>query len=460
MKKKLTVLITAVVMSIAMLLLSSCGLLASYLPDGSTAYDAAVTRGENGSRESWLAGLDSPSTELRRLYEEAKADGSFTGTYYEFLKDLGVSETNGAYVQTALRSAVSIVAKFSSGKRGEDDYYSAGSGVIYELDTTKGDALIITNYHVIYDADSNGGEHVRHISDEITIYLYGGEISSGAIPATYLGGAMQYDIAVLSVEDCPLLKETEGNHVYAKEIVGANTDALTVGEKVYAIGNAEGEGLSVTEGIVSVDAEYIDIYAADGKTMLNLLEIRTDAAVNHGNSGGGLFNTSGELVGIVNARSEATGAVAFGYAIPANLVLSLAQNIIDTCTADSHVRGAVVARLGITAQVEQSRGVFDEATGKMYKEETIVISEISIGGIAYDSKKLFTGDTLVFAKLSSTRGGVPYEREVAITRLYKLTNLLFEVRGGDTLTLTISRGGELIEVEIKYESKDYFTTMQ
>ena len=104
-----------------------------------------------------------------------------------------------------LRSAVSIVCNFTrtvqnSGYRPgmggtrTEEYSSAGSGVIYELDKENGDAFIITNYHVVYDSNS---DTFNGVSNDISVYLYGSEIDEKAIKATYVGGSLYYDIAVL-----------------------------------------------------------------------------------------------------------------------------------------------------------------------------------------------------------------------------------------------------------------------
>ena len=107
-----------------------------------------------------------------------------------------------------LRSAVGIVCNFQatiqqggwrpgSSNTTTQDYFSAGSGVIYQMDKTAGDAFIITNYHVVYDASSNTE---NGISDDISVYLYGSEIEEKAIEATYVGGSLYYDIAVYHVD--------------------------------------------------------------------------------------------------------------------------------------------------------------------------------------------------------------------------------------------------------------------
>ena len=79
-----------------------------------------------------------------------------------------------------------------------------------------------------------------------------------------------------------------------------NSQTITVGERVNAIGNAAGGGISVTEGILSVDSEIISV--KDDDIVQSYRVMRVDAAINSGNSGGGLFDSSGELIGIVNAK--------------------------------------------------------------------------------------------------------------------------------------------------------------
>ncbi len=412
-------------------------------PDDTFPYDVAERRGEYGSEESWLASLDAPSTQFRRAYLEAVEDGSFSGTYLDFLARVGVD--NGSYVQRALRSVVSVYATFRSASK---SYYSAGSGVIYSLDRDSGDAYIVTNYHVVYDAESVPSG----VSSEIKIYLYGQEYEESGLSASFLGGAMEYDLAVLRVENFAELADTE---TYV-EAIAANSDVVAVGDKVYAVGNADADGISVTAGIVSVDAEYIEITAADGRTELMLLEIRSDVAVNHGNSGGGLFNDMGELIGIVNARAEGEDEFidGFGYAIPVNLAFAVAQNIIDTCLASPNARCAAVARF---AEVEAAdgRAVFNEETGRMYLEEKVVVSRIEVNSIA-DRAGLKRADTLISAKLISQGETV----EVEITRTFKIENLLPTIRRGDTLELTVSRDGQLLTVTLDYAEGSAFRAVR
>ena len=128
------------------------------------------------------------------------------------------------------------------------NYAAAGSGVIYQMNRAEGEAFIITNYHVVYDASSNTD---NGISDDINVYLYGSEETGKAISATYVGGSLYYDIAVLHVSNSELLKASDSCEAEIRD-----SDNILVGDNAIAIGNAKGYGISASLGIVSVAAFY------------------------------------------------------------------------------------------------------------------------------------------------------------------------------------------------------------
>jgi serine protease Do len=190
----------------------------------------------------------------------------------------------------------------------------AGSGVFFTQDTQYG--YIVTNYHVIEGADEISVRVKR-------AYKY------VDYKATYIAGDIQGDIAVLKI----------GKTDNESFVVAAFGDSskLRVGETVVAIGNPLGKlGGTVTDGIISaLDREII----IEDFTMTLL---QTNAAMNPGNSGGGLFDTSGLLVGIVNAKKLSSGIEGLGFAIPANKVKEKVTDILE--------KGYVTGRptLGIT----------------------------------------------------------------------------------------------------------------
>lgn len=350
---------------------------------------------------------------------------------------LVIDGSNGSIAAASakgLRSAVSIVCNFQatvqqggwrpgSGSTTTKNYSSAGSGVIYRLDKDQGDAFIITNYHVVYDASSNTE---NGISQDISVYLYGCVTEDDAIPATYVGGSIYYDIAVLRIEDSELLRDS-----FACPIEIADSDAVAAGDSAIAIGNAQGYGISVSSGIVSVDSEYITMTAADGRTELSFRVIRVDTAVNSGNSGGGLYDDQGNLIGIVNAKMVDDGVENIGYAIPSNVAISIADNIIDYCYGTDMER-VQRALIGITVSATDSKATYDSETGRISIQEQVFVYEVSKGSLA--DGNLQAGDVL----LSVTLKG----ETTSLTRQHQLIDRMLDVRPGDTVELCVLRDGQ------------------
>ena len=336
-----------------------------------------------------------------------------------------------------LRSTVSITCRFEvtvqqGGFRPSyitQEYVSGGSGVIYKLDKESGDAFIITNHHVVYNVSSNSE---NGISEDISVYLYGSENENQAIKAEYVGGSLYYDIAVLSVKNSDILKNSD-----ACEVTVADSDKASVGESAIAIGNARGYGIAASLGIVSVDSEYITMTGADEKTTVTFRALRVDAAINSGNSGGGLFNSKGELIGVVNVRVVSNNAENIGYAIPSNIAVSVADNILDYCygTDAERIQKAVH---GIELTAGTSRAVYDPETGKVSIIETLSVSQIAEGSLSDGILEM--GDVLQSATLNGDT--------LLLTREYQINDLMLRVRVGDTVSLTILRDGEEMTVQI------------
>lgn len=339
-----------------------------------------------------------------------------------------------------LMSAVSIICNFQTtvyqggwgpgfGNTTTQEYSAAGSGVIYQLDKAAGDAFIITNYHVVYDASSNTE---NGISNDISIYLYGSEIEEKAIPATYVGGSLYYDIAVLRVEDSQILRSSQ-----ACQVEAVDSDTVVVGDSAIAIGNAQGYGISASLGIVSVDSEYITMTAADGWTSVSFRVFRVDTAVNSGNSGGGLYDGQGNLIGIVNAKIVDDGVENIGYAIPSNVAIAIAENIIDYCYG-TQVERVQRALLGISVATSDSRAVYDGETGSVHIEEQVYVYEVTKNSLA--EGLLQAGDVLLSASVN--------DQTTQITRQYHVIDMMLSVRVGDTVSFVILRDGQETTVDI------------
>lgn len=280
----------------------------------------------------------------------------------------------------------------------------AGSGVILSQD-----GYIITNTHVIVD---DGGKVVS----DITVTLKNGE----KYPATVIGADAETDIAVLKIEASGL-----------SAAVVRNTDnALRVGEEVLAVGNPLGElGGTVTNGIISALRREISV----GGNTLNLLQ--TNAAINPGNSGGGLFDMQGRLVGIVNAKSSGTGIEGLGFAIPVEDALS----VFDQLVSYGYVRGRTY--LGVSFLE-----INDVMTAYKYgvREFGVYVYQVVS---SYNDEVLKPGDRILGIEGTD------------ITGVAQLKSLIREHAVGDTLTFTLARGGEILDVEVTlYEATPENTT--
>ena len=358
----------------------------------------------------------------------------------------GAQQENAAAGKSLL-SAVSVKCVFKTASYGtsyypgattQKDKSSAGSGVIYKLDKEKGDAYIITNYHVVYynQAATKGG-----ISNDISVYLYGQEREEYAIPAKYVGGSMSYDIAVLKVEGSRVLAESN-----AVAVQFANSDNVAVLDQAIAVGNPEALGISATLGYVNVDSEYITMEGADGSTQIQLRVMRIDTAVNSGNSGGGLFNGNGDLIGIVNAKLS--NSENMSYAIPSNLVKSVAENILYYCDGKEE-SSMYKCMLGITVTSSELYTVYDKDSGKLLKREVVSVDALSATGLA--KGVLSVGDIIN----SITIDGVKYE----VCRMYVVTDSMINARVGSEVVINITRGGKTLDLRIEI-SKDALTEIK
>ena len=237
--------------------------------------------------------------------------GSNSTTIYEGTRPTAVSLANvdGKTVLSAeevyasnLESVVGVNGNVTTNVWGQTVKNAvSGSGfVISSNDTT---SYILTNYHVI-----NG------VSD-ITVFFSDGK----SYDATLVGGEEENDIAVLKID--------QGN---LRPVVLGDSDAINVGEDVYAIGNPLGElTFTFTGGYVS--AKDRSVTMSDG-TVMNM--IQTDTAINSGNSGGPLFDKYGQVVGIVSAKlssssSSEASVEGLGFAIPINDVKDMVTSIME-----------------------------------------------------------------------------------------------------------------------------------
>ncbi|MBQ8374463.1 MAG: serine protease [Clostridia bacterium] len=449
--------------SIAAVLLAATACFASGC--GKSAYELAVESGFEGTEAEWLQSLNGADGEngkdadILEIYQTAVDEGVFSGTFDEFLREyLSLEATfpennDTATIAENTMSVVSVYAGFTTSTQGfmgqskEKIYSAAGSGVIIDLDKENGNATVITNYHVIYDSAASTENGV---SESIYLYLYGalkmfstdtGKDEGGdGMKAYFIGGSMDYDIAILEIRGSDILKESAATQAQI-----GDSDRVTVGEKVFAIGNPEGAGISVTNGVLSVDSEYIYMSSTDGLGReVRYRVMRTDAAINHGNSGGALFDAYGRLIGITNAKSTAEDVDNMGYALPINQVLG----VIENCTA----HGGVVKRaiFGIEVTIVDTSVVLEE-TGRITVKETVQITkEPTVGYAAYTQLKV--GDIIKSVQIND-------EEAIAIDRMYYITDILLKVEKGDTVKVVIERNGNELTQTINFSMDTHFTAV-
>lgn len=392
--------------------------------DGST-YDFTVTNGRNG-----VDGENGTNAKItvEDLYEAAKTAG-YTGTLADFINEnlqVTAPEAVSSMVSKAAYGTVLVVSNFT--KDGTTAYASAGSGIIYKLDKENGNAYVVTNYHVVYDSDAETSDHV---SNDVVVMLYGSEYLDYAIPATYVGGSMTYDIAVLKIENSEFLKSSN-----ATQAVLGSSESVSAGDAAIAIGNAKGSGTSVTAGIVSVDSEYLEMTAADEKTAVTYRVMRIDTPVNKGNSGGGLFNAQGEVIGIVNAKNVESTVESIGYAIPVDLVKKVVDNLLYYNVTTGEKNGYKPV-LGITVSGLDSKAVYDAAKQKSVVKENVTVKSVAAGAAA-ETAGFKEGDVITKVKL----GGKEYETD----RMYKLIDLVLLQHVGDEVEYTVLRDGETVTI--------------
>ena len=270
---------------------------------------------------------------------------------------------------------------------------AAGSGFVITED-----GYIVTNYHVI---NVQGAQ-------TITVAMYDGT----TYPAEVVGFDESHDLAVLKIDASGL-----------QTVVLGDSDSLVVGEPVAAIGNPLGElTFSLTTGVISALDRTVTM---DSGTVMDLLQ--TDCAINSGNSGGPLFNEYGEVIGITNAKysSNGNGQASIdniGFAIPIDQVKDLITQLIET--------GEIVQPyLGVGVRTVSAEGQQYGVPAGAY------VATVEEGGPAAQAG-VQVGDVI-----TALNGD-------AVTTQQELTSLKSRYQPGDTVTLTVDRDGESLELDV------------
>lgn len=390
------------------------------------------------SVENGKNGTDGKSFTLEDIKQYCEESGK---TVEQFFKDLQL-EININTVQSAtnkaMQSAISIFTEQT--EHGSTSAY-AGAGVIYKIEDDY--TYIITNYHVI----NNGNYLTNQVASKIVAYQYGeneliakssttGEYIYGesAIVCEYVGGSDRYDIAIIKAPTSKILE----NNPNAQEVEIAENYSLA--DTVIAVGNPSGDGLSATEGIVSVVSETIDMYY-DDYYYKTIRVMRIDAAVNGGNSGGGLFNINGELIGIVNAKIISSDIENIAYALPVGNSINVAESILYNYKLSGSARPTQV-KFYIQYTEENFRSVYNEEDDTITLYNDIKIAKEPTENGLGDRIGFEIGDIVKSATIK--RGST--ETTYTFNRSYELIDLCLILREGDGISFVVNRNGENITI--------------
>ena len=277
-------------------------------------------------------------------------------------------------------------------------YQASGSGFIITSD-----GYILTNYHVISG------------SKTVTVATY----DHNTYDAKVIGYDASNDIAVIKIDAENLKPVTLGD-----------SDTLRVGESVYAIGNPLGElTFSLTGGIISALSRNVQTEAGTSMSL-----IQTDCAINSGNSGGALFNTRGEVIGITNAKYSSSGMSSeaeidnIGFAIPINSVKRIVTSIIENGYVLKPYIGISVSPLS---------------------EETAKIIGIKAGAVVQD----VTADAPADKAGLKNHDVIVKVGDTDINDSNDLVQVISKSDPGDVLTFSIYRQGQEITLDVEIGSK-------
>ena len=341
--------------------------------------------GFGGAVVASRAGLTGNQVVVQQV--QRSTDGTATGS---------TDGTSMSVQQIASVVSPSVVAitteQMSSSQTWFGGYYvqsGAGSGVIISQD-----GYILTCAHIVSGATS------------VKVQLNG---SDESYDATVVGQDSTSDIAVLKIDATGLTPAVIGD-----------SDALAVGEVAVAVGNPLGTlSNTVTDGIVSALNRQVTVQNND------MTLIQTDASISPGNSGGGLFNGNGELIGIVNAKSSYSEAEGIGFAIPINTAMEIGQQLIENGSVARPALGVKIVDV-TDSQTAQQLGV---STMGVYVVEVTKGSGAEAAGVQAGDRVLAVDDT-------------------AVSDSSALKNYLKDKSIGDTVNLQVERDGKVQTLEV------------
>ena len=343
--------------------------------------------GFGGAIAASRAGLTGNQVVVQEIQRDTSTDATSTGSTD------GSAMTMQQIASVASPSVVAITTEqMSSSQTWFGGYYvqsGAGSGIIISQD-----GYILTCAHVVSGATS------------VKVQLNG---SDETYDATIVGEDSTSDIAVLKIEATGLTPAVIGD-----------SDKLAVGETTVAVGNPLGTlSNTVTQGIVSALNRQVTVEDND------MTLIQTDTSISPGNSGGGLFNANGELIGVVNAKSSYSEAEGIGFAIPINTAMDIAQQLIENGAVARPVLGVSILDIS-DASAAQQYGV--SAMG-------VYVADVTKGGGA-EAAGVQRGDRIIAVD------------DTAVSSTSTVKSYLAGKEVGDTVSLQVERDGKVLTLNV------------
>ncbi len=334
-------------------------------------------------------------------YEDAEQDPPIvhsSGNTVSTNAGVATSTANDVYT-LACTQTVGITTEVTYENMFGQTSSSAVSGTGFVVTT---DGYIMTNYHVI--------EYAYEYAYTVSVMFKDGT----KYEASIVGVEPDNDVAVLKIDATGLTP-----------VAIADSDNILVGDTVYAVGNPLGE-LDFTMTTGSVSALDRSITTDQDQPAINMFQF--DAAVNSGNSGGPVYNTSGEVIGIVTAKASDTNVEGIGFAIPINDAVDIANDLITK----GYVTGK--AYLGVTLD-NRYTSVYADYYGM---PEGAYVYYVENGSCAEDAG-LSSGDII-------TKVG-----DYDIKSYSDLANAIRQYKAGDTVKITVYRANEYVKLTVTFD---------
>ena len=346
-----------------------------------------------------------------------KAELNYTTTNNKQKEEVYITDVSEV-VEEVMPSIVAITSKtlVTSGRYGpsffNQEQYAEGAGSGIIISQTDNELLVLTNNHVVEGAE------------ELSVQFVNGK----NVDATIKGTSERKDVAVIAVKMSNLDKETKEA---IKIATIGDSSKLKVGNGIIAIGNALGYGQSVTTGVVSALNREVTVDNIKKKM------IQIDAAINGGNSGGALLNSSGEVVGINSVKYSSSGSATeasvegMGFAIPITDIKDLIEKLMNGETEEQSD-----ATIGVEGYI------ITEAQSKYNNSPVGFYISGVVDGSGADKAGIEMGN--IITKIEGKE----------VESMTDITDVLYEKKKGDKVTLTISYISKN-----KYKEKDVEVTL-